>query len=226
MRKKIERFVHSEKAISAARIAKPMVETVLVLAWFIYLGGALTGQNYNGDIAFDVFLARIGGAASSHATNFLIFLSIFPIALLVLRSMIPAFLIEALAFEIHEGLWQIPYAIAWHSVISWRIWFLENALGTVATVATVAILMTVYHLPSRFFLAVTIAWGVFLSAWLALGFPVTALSKLPNFQVAPSVYNSILWVNQVEFLGWLYFASVLLVCLQYFRLKQSRKSTL
>ena len=218
------RLVRSEGAIRVARLVKPMVEAGGFFIWFIYLVMVFAGQNYNGNLTFDLFLARVGGPTASHATTYLIFLSIFPIALVVLRSMVPALLIEALAFEIHEGLWQIPYALAWHSVIDWRIWLVENALGALATVATVAILMIVYRLPARFFVVVTMAWGAFLSAWLAIGFPVSVLSKLPNFQVAPSVYNPVLWVNQVEFLGWLYFASVLLICLQYFRMRQSGKS--
>jgi hypothetical protein len=221
-----ERFVRSEKTIRAIRIVKPMVEAGMVFVWFIYLVEVLTQQDYNGNTTFDLFLARVGGSNGNHATTFLIFLSIFPIALVMLRSMIPAFLIEALAYEIHEGLWQIPYAIAWHSIIGWRIWLVENTLGTLATVATVAALVVVYRFPARFFVVVTIAWGLFLSAWFAVGFPVSVLSKLPNFQVAPSIYNTVLWVNQIEFLGWLYFASVLLVCLQYFRIKQSGKSAL
>jgi hypothetical protein len=215
-----EGFVHSEKTIRVLRIVKPMVEAGMVFVWFIYLVEVLTQQDYNGNATFDLFLARVGGSTGSHATTFLIFLSIFPIALVMLGSMTPAFLIEALAFEIHEGLWQIPYYIVWHSIIDWRIWLLENALGTVATVVTVAILTMVYRFPARFFVVVTIAWGLFLSAWLALGFPVSVLSKLPNFQVMPSVYNAVLWVNQIEFLGWVYFASVLLICLRYFRMKQ------
>jgi hypothetical protein len=225
MSEPIERFVHSEKTLRVVRLVKPMAEAGLVFIWFIYLVGALTDQDYNGNVTFDLFLARVGGPAASHATNYLIFLSIFPIVIVMLRSIIPAFLIEALAFEIHEGLWQIPYSIAWHSVIDWRIWILENALGTVATVATVAILLMVYHFPARFFAVVMITWGSFLSAWLAIGFPVTVLSKLPNFQVMPSIYNTVLWVNQIEFSGWFYFAFVLLICLQYFRMKQPGKST-
>jgi hypothetical protein len=225
MSERIERFVHSEKTIRVARILKPMVEAGVVFIWLIYLFGVLTGQDYNGSVTFDLFLARVGGSTASHATTYLIFLSIFPIALVMLRSIIPAFLIEALAWEIHEGLWQIPYYLTWHSIIDWRIWLVENALGTVATVATVAILMIVYRFPARFFVVVIVAWGLFLSAWLALGFPVTVLSKLPNFQVMPSVYNTVLWVNQIEFLSWLYFASVLLISLQYFRMEKSDKST-
>jgi hypothetical protein len=203
-----------------------MVEAGMVFIWFIYLSEVLTEQDYNGSVTFDLFLARVSGSTGNHATTYLIFLSIFPIALMILRSMTPALLIEALAYEIHEGLWQIPYYIAWHSIIDWRIWLVENTLGTVATVATVAILMMVYRFPARFFVVVTIAWGFFLSAWLALGFPVSVLSKLPDFQVTPSVYNTVLWVNQIEFLGWFYFASVLLICLQYFRMKQSGKGTI
>jgi hypothetical protein len=226
MSEPIGRFVRSEKTIRAVRIVKPMVEAGMVFVWFIYLAEVLTGQDYNGNVAFDLFLARVAGPSGNHATTYLIFLSIFPVALVMLRSMIPAFLIEVLAYGIHEGLWQIPYYIAWHSIIDWRIWLVENTLGTVATVAAVAILMIVYRFPARFFAVVTIAWGFFLSAWLALGFPVSVLSKLPNFQVTPSVYNTVLWVNQIEFLGWLYFASVLLICVQYFRMKRSGKSTI
>jgi hypothetical protein len=219
-----EQPLHSEKTTGLVRIGRPMVEAGLVFIWFIYLVQVLTGQDYNGSVNFDLFLARVGGPTGSHATSYLIFLSIFPIALVMLGSIIPAFLVEALAFEIHEGLWQVPYYIVWHSMIDPRIWVVENTLGTAATVATVAILMIVYRLPARFFVVVTVAWGFFLSGWLALGFPVSVLSKLPDFQVMPSVYSTVLWVNQVEFLGWLYFASVLLICLQYFRMRQPDKS--
>ena len=83
------------------------------------------------------------------------------------------------------------------------------------TFATIAILVLVYHFPARFFVVVTVAWAGFLVAWLALGFPVSVLSKLPNYQVMPSVYNTVLWVNQIEFLGWLYFSFILLICLRY-----------
>lgn len=202
-----------------------MVEAAMAFVWLVYLTEALTKQDYNGSVSFDLFLARVAGSAGNHATTYLIFLSVFPIALVMFRSIIPAFLIEALAYEIHEGLWQVPYYIAWHSMIDWRIWLVENALGVLATAATIAILMVVYRLPSRFFAIVTIAWGFFLSGWLAIGFPVSVLSKLANFQVAPSVYNGVLWVNQIEFLGWLYFASVLLVCLHLFRAERPAKST-
>ena len=157
----------------------------------------------------------MGGPTASHATTYLIFLSIFPIAYVILRSIIPAFLIEVLAFEIHEGLWQIPYYIAWHSTVDWHVWLVENARDTVTTFATIAILVLVYHFPARFFVVVTVAWAGFLVAWLALGFPVSVLSKLPNYQVMPSVYNTVLWVNQIEFLGWLYFSFILLICLRY-----------
>ena len=216
-----EQAFHSERTVRIARLVKPLTEAGMVFTWFIYLVGVLTEQDYNRNLTFDLFLARIGGPTASHATTYLLFLSIFPIALVMLRSIIPAFLIEALAFEIHEGLWQIPYYIAWHSVIDWHVWLVENAPDTVTTIATVAILMLVYHFPARFFLVVTVAWSCFLSVWLAIGFPVTVLSKLPNYQVAPSVYNTVLWVNQIEFLGWLYFATLLLACLQYFRTKWS-----
>jgi len=220
-----DQVLHSERSARIARLVKPLVEAGAVFIWFIYLVGVLTEQDYSRNLTFDLFLARVGGPTASHATTYLLFLSIFPIAVVMLRSIIPAFLIEALAFEIHEGLWQIPYYVAWHSVIDWRVWLLENAPDTVTTVATVAILMLVYRFPARFFVVVTIAWGCFLSAWLALGFPVTVLSKLPNYQVIPSVYNTVLWVNEIEFLSWLYFASVLLLCLQYFKRKRSVQET-
>jgi hypothetical protein len=199
-----------------ANLLRPLVEAGLVFVWIIYLVGVLRDQNYDGNLIFDLFLARVGGPTASHATTYLIFLSIFPTAYLMLRSIIPAFLIEVLAFDIHEGLWQIPYYIAWHSVTDWHVWLLENAPETAATLVTVAALIFVYHFPARFFVFVTTAWGCFLAAWLALGFPVTVLSKLPGGQIVPSIYNTVLWVNQIEFLGWLYFASVLLICLRYF----------
>ena len=196
-------------------LLKPLVELGLVFIWVVYLLGLLRSQDYNGSLTFDLFLARVGGPTASHATTYLIFLSIFPIAYVILRSIIPAFLIEVLAFEIHEGLWQIPYYIAWHSTVDWHVWLVENAPDTVTTFATIAILVRVYHFPARFFVVVTVAWAGFLVAWLALGFPVSVLSKLPNYQVMPSVYNTVLWVNQIEFLGWLYFSFILLICLLY-----------
>jgi len=199
-----------------AKLLRPLVEAGLLFVWIIYLVGVLRNQNYDGNLTFDLFLARVGSPIASHATTYLIFLSVFPIAYLMLRSIIPAFLIEVLAFDIHEGLWQIPYYIAWHSVIDWHVWLLENAPDTVATLVTVAALILVYHFPARFFVFVTATWGCFLSVWLVLGFPVTVLSKLPNGQIVPSIYNTVPWVNQIEFLGWLYFATVLLICLRHF----------
>jgi hypothetical protein len=204
-------------------LLKPLVELGLVFVWAVYLLGLLRSQDYDGNLTFDLFLARVGGATASHATTYLIFLSIFPIAYVMLRSAIPAFLIEVLAFEMHEGLWQIPYYIAWHSTVDWRVWVVENAPDTLTTFATIAVLVLVYHFPARFFVVVTVAWGCFLSAWLALGFPVSVLSKLPNYQVVPSIYNAVLWVNQIEFLGWLYFAVVLLVCLQRLTARAPKK---
>jgi hypothetical protein len=197
----------------------------LVFVWFIYLVIVLTKQNYNGNLTFDLFLARIGEPNSSHATSYVIFLLIFPIAILMLRSIIPAFLVLALAFEIHEGLWQIPYYLAWRSAIDWHIWVLQNVPDTVATVVTIAALIIVYRFPARFFVVVGAVWGAFLCVWFALGFPVTVLSKLPNSQVIPSVYNTALWVNQIEVLGWLWFTCALLVCLQYFIVKVPMKSS-
>lgn len=217
------RFGISPGLTKLLMLLKPLVEAALVFVWIFYLLGVLTSQDYNGNITFDLFLARVGGPTASHATTYLIFLSIFPIACLMLRSIIPAFLIEALAFDIHEGLWQIAYYFAWHSMIDWRIWLLENAPDTVTTLITVAVLVFVYHFPARFFAVVTIAWGCFLSAWLAIGFPVTVLSKLPNFQIIPSVYNSVLWVNQIEFLSWFYFSIVLLVCVWYFTRSERKR---
>jgi hypothetical protein len=205
------------------RLLKPLVEAGLVFVWIFYLLGVLSGQDYNGNLTFDLFLARVGGPTASHVTTYLIFLSIFPIAYVMLRSIIPAFLIEALAFDIHEGLWQVAYYVAWHSVIDWRIWLLENAPDTVTTLVTVAALMLIYRFPARFFVVVTVAWGCFLSAWLAIGFPVTVLSKLPDYQIVPSAYNAVLWVNQIEFLSWLYFASLMLVCLSYFVVRVRRR---
>jgi len=204
-------------------LLKPLVELGLVFVWAVYLLGLLRSQDYDGNLTFDLFLARVGGATASHATTYLIFLSIFPIAYVMLRSAIPAFLIEVLAFEMHEGLWQIPYYIAWHSTVDWRVWVVENAPDTLTTFATIAVLVLVYHFPARFFVVVTVAWGCFLLAWLALGFPVSVLSKLPNYQVVPSIYNAVLWVNQIEFLGWLYFAVVLLVCLQRLTARAPKK---
>jgi hypothetical protein len=205
------------------RLLKPLVEAGLVFVWIFYLLGVLSGQDYNGNLTFDLFLARVGGPTASHVTTYLIFLSIFPIAYVMLRSIIPAFLIEALAFDIHEGLWQVAYYVAWHSVIDWRIWLLENAPDTVTTLVTVAALMLIYRFPARFFVVVTVASGCFLSAWLAIGFPVTVLSKLPDYQIVPSAYNAVLWVNQIEFLSWLYFASLMLVCLSYFVVRVRRR---
>lgn len=206
----------SSGLVRLLQLLRPLVELCFVFVWVVYLVGLLRTQDYNGSLAFDLFLARVGGPTASHVTTYLIFLSIFPIAYLMLKSIIPAFLIEVLAFDIHEGLWQIPYFIAWHSTIDWRVWLVENLPDTVTAFAAIAVLVMVYHLPARFFVAVTIAWGCFLSAWLAIGFPVSVLSKLPNYQIVPSVYNTTLWVNQIEFLGWLYFAFVLLICLRYF----------
>lgn len=210
---------YPKKSTGITRLLKPFIEAGFVFVWIIYLVGVLRDQNYNGNLTFDLFLARVGGPIASHATTYLIFLSVFPIAYVILRSIIPAFLVEVLAYEIHEGLWQVPYFIAWRSMIDWRIWLLEITPDTLITLGTVAVLIFVYHFPARFFAIVTIAWGCFLSAWLALGFPVSVLSKLPNDQIVPSIYNAVLWVNQIEFLGWLYFAFVLLVCLRYFTAK-------
>lgn len=216
------RIKYFEKSTGIAKLLellKPLVEAGLIFVWVIYLLGVLRNQNYNSNLTFDLFLARVGGPTASHATTYLIFLSIFPIAYIMLRSVIPAFLIEVVAFDLHEGLWQIPYYVAWHSVIDWRVWLFENIPDTVTTVATITALIFVYRLPTRFFAFVTVAWGCFLLVWLVLGFPVTVLSKLPNYQVIPSPYNAALWVNQIEFFSWLYFASVILICLQYFRVK-------
>ena len=140
------------KSIMVSKVLKPLVEAFLVFVWIIYLAEVLTGQDYNGNLTFDLFLARVGGPTASHATTYLIFLSIFPIAYLMLRSVIPAFLVEALAFDIHEGLWQVAYYIAWHSVIDWRVWVTENALDTVTTVVTIVALLIIYRFPARFFL--------------------------------------------------------------------------
>ncbi|MDA4121972.1 MAG: hypothetical protein OK456_02180 [Thaumarchaeota archaeon] len=205
-----------EGSILITKVLKPLVEAGAVFLWLITLVEVVRAQNYNGNLTFDLFLARVGGPTASHATTYLIFLSIFPIAYALLRSIIPAFLIEVLAFEIHEGLWQLPYYIAWHSVVDWRVLVLQDTPDAATTVVAVAVLILVYHLPGRFFALVTAAWGVFLLAWLALGFPVSVLSKLPGNLVVPSVNNTTLWVNQIESLGWAYFASVLLVCLWYF----------
>jgi len=204
-------------------LLRPLVELGLVFVWVVYLLGLLRTQDYSGNLTFDLFLARVGGPTASHATTYLIFLSIFPIAYVILRSVIPAFLIEVLAFEIHEGLWQIPYYVAWHSTVDWHVWLVENAPDTVTAFATIAVLMLVYHFPARFFAVVSIAWGCFLSAWLALGFPVSVLTKLPDYQIMPSIYNAVLWVNQLEFLGWLYFAFVLLMCLRYLGVRAPKK---
>jgi hypothetical protein len=199
------------------RVLRPLVAAGAVLLWLGSLLVVLTSQNYNDNPTFDLFLARVGGPGASHATSYLIFLAIFPIAYVILGSIIPAFLVEVLAFEIHEGLWQIPYYISWHSVIDWRVWVAGCSEDLVITLATIAALVFVYHLPARFFVIVALAWGCFLSAWLIIGFPVTVLSKLPGGQVAPSIYNTVLWVNQTELLGWLYFAIALLLCLRAFR---------
>lgn len=209
------------RSIIVAKVLKPLLEASLFFVWLIYLVGVITNQDYNGNLAFDLFLARVGGPTASHATTYLIFLSIFPIAYFMLRSIIPAFLVEVLAFDIHEGMWQIAYYIAWHSVIDWRVWITENGPDTLTAAIVIAALVLIYHFPTRFFAVVAAAWGIFLSAWLAIGFPVSVLSKLPGYQVIPSVYNTTLWVNQIEFLSWLFFASVLLVCLKYFAPKRS-----
>ena len=208
---------HLRKSVIVSKVAKPLLEGFLVFVWIVYLVGVLTGQDYDRNLTFDLFLARVGGPTASHATTYLIFLSIFPIAFLMLRSVIPAFLVEILAFDIHEGLWQVAYYVAWHSVIDWRVWVAENAPDTVTTIVTIAALVFIYRFPARFFLVVTAAWTCFLSAWLAVGFPVSVLSKLPGGQIVPSVYNTALWVNQIEFLSWLFFATVLLISLRYFR---------
>lgn len=60
------------------------------------------------------------------------------------------------------------------------------------------------------------AWTCYLVAWLSVGFPDSVLSKLPGSLLEPSVYNTTLWVNQIEFLEWVYFAVILLLCLRFF----------
>ena len=112
------------KSFIVAKVLKPITEVVLVFVWIAYLAYVVTHLNYDGSLTFDLFLARTGSATASHSTTYLIFLAIFPLSYLVLRSVIPAFLIEVTAFEIHEGLWQVPYYVTWHSVISWNIWLL------------------------------------------------------------------------------------------------------
>ena len=109
-----------------------------------------------------------------------------------------------------RGFGRLPYYVSWHSIIDWHIWALQDAADAITTVATIAVLVLVYHFPARFFAVVAVAWGAYLTAWLALGFPVSVLSKLPNNQLAPSIYNNVLWVNQIEVLGWVYFVSALL----------------
>jgi len=211
------------RSIILSKVLKPIVEVILVFIWIAYLAFVLTHLTYDGNLTFDLYLARVGGPTASHTTTYLLFLSIFPLAYLMLKSIIPAFLIEALAFEIHEGLWQVPYYLAWRSVIDWNIWLAQNAADTLTAAIVIITLVLVYHLPARFFAIVAVAWGCFLSAWLALGFPVSVLSKLPNFRVSPSIYNTTLWVNQIEFVGWVFFASVLLISLRYsVRLMRSR----
>jgi hypothetical protein len=212
-----------KKSIIITKVLKPLIEAAAVFVWIIYLVGVLTGQDYNGDLTFDLYLARTGGPTASHATTYLIFLSIFPIAYLILRSIIPAFLTEVLAFEIHEGLWQVAYYLAWHSIVDWHVWLVENVPDTFTTLVTIAALVFIYRFSSRFFIAIAAAWGAFLSVWLAIGFPVTVLSKLPDYQIVPSPYNSTLWVNQIEFMSWAYFASALLFCLWYFLTRTHRK---
>jgi len=208
-----QRIQRLGKSFFVAKIVKPITEVVLVFVWIAYLAWVVTHLTYDGNLTFDLFLARVGGPTASHATSYLIFLAIFPLAYLMLRSIIPAFLIEVTAFEIHEGLWQVPYYVAWHSVIDWNSWLTQNVADTVTAVVVIAALMLIYHIPARFFAVLGAAWALFLAVWLAVGFPVTVLTKQPNFQVIPSVYNTTLWVNQVEFVGWVYFAAVLLVSL-------------
>jgi hypothetical protein len=207
---------HVGESVIISKVLKPLVEVAVFFVWLIYLVEVLRNQNYNGDLVFDLFLARIGGPTASHATTYLIFLSIFPLSYAMLRSIIPAFLVEVLAFDIHEGLWQVAYYVAWHSMIDWRIWLLENGLDTLTAFVAVAALAVIYRFPAKFFIAVVTAWAGYLLAWLAVGFPVSVLSKLPGNQILPSVYNTTLWVNQIEFLGWLHFALVLLLCLRHF----------
>ncbi len=112
MSTKIDQTVRRlEGSILITKVLKPLVGAGAVFLWLITLVEVVRAQNYNGNLTFDLYLARVGGPTASHATTYLIFLSIFPIAYAMLRSIIPAFLIEVLAFEIHEGLWQLPYYV-------------------------------------------------------------------------------------------------------------------
>lgn len=213
----LDRIVNNlGQSVIVSKVLKPLVEVTVFFVWLIYLVDLLRSQNYNSDLVFDLFLARVGGPTASHATTYLIFLSIFPVSYVLLRSIIPAFLVEILAFDIHEGLWQVAYYVAWHSTIDRYVWLLENGLDTFTALFTVIALVVIYRFPAKFFVVVATAWAGYLLVWLAIGFPVSVLTKLAGNQTLPSPYNTTLWVNQIEFLSWLYFALILLVCLRYF----------
>ncbi len=232
--KRIER--HFQKSIANVRFLRVILEASAVCLWLVNLLGVLLSQNYNGNLSFDLFLARVGDNTANHATTYLLFLSVFPLAYLILRNrpctqgeilaawpnppkrqvIIPAFLIQMYAFALHEGLWQIPYWFAWHSVIDPRLFLWGCAQDAMYSSVIVASLVLIYKIPKGFFALTSLLWAAYLVDWFGLGFPVTVLSKLPGGLIVASQYN-IQWIpNQIEFFGWLFFVVNVLIYLQYF----------
>ena len=226
---------HFERTLGK-KFLRLLVEASCVFVWLINFIGVLLSQNYNGDLVHDLFFARVGDATANHATTYLLFLSVFPIAYLILRNapvsqgeilrswpdppkrnvIIPAFLIQTYAFALHEGLWQIPYWFAWHSVLDSHLFLWGLAQDAGYSTVIIASLMLIYKIPKGFFVLTTLLWAAFLVDWYGLGFHISVLSKLPGALIVASQYNLDPITNQIEFFGWLFFVVGLLICLQYF----------
>jgi hypothetical protein len=232
--KRIE--THFRKSIANVRFLRIVLEASAVSLWLVNLLGVILSQNYNGNLTFDLFMARVGDNTANHATTYLFFLSVFPIAYLILRNapftqgeilaawpdlpkrqvIIPAFLLQAYAFALHEGGWQIPYWFAWHSLIDSRLFLWGCAQDVMYSSVIVASLVLIYKIPKGFFVLTSLLWAAFLVDWYGLGFHISVLSKLPGSLIIASQYNLDLPTNQIEFFGWLFFVMSMLICLQYF----------
>ena len=227
----IKKIIDHYLGVFDKRFVTILLQCGAFFIWIYNVLGVITTQNFNGNLTFDLFMARVSATAKdclpnctdtgNHVVTYLIFLSIFPISWAMIKrsnktreAIVFAFLIMIYGLELHEGLWQIPYLAAWGSqAIDFWVWAQDLITDTIYTLVVVAILIKLYQVPKRFFLVTTLAWGAFLAWWYSVGFPVTILSKLPEGQIIVSKYVNVLWVNQIEFAGWAYFTIILLLSL-------------
>jgi hypothetical protein len=182
---------------------------------FLWLNAALSlvlSAQFNGNLTYDLFLARTGNPATNHAVSMACLLSIFPLAWWMLKgklgktfATVPAFFLTIGAWGFHETTFQFPYWVDYQSLgLNASLFWQGVGLDCVWLAIIFGVLYWFGFRGWRFYFLWLAPWLVYLGVWFAGGFPISVSSHLlttPSFAITP--LNLDLRTNAIETCGWI-----------------------